>query len=324
MPRKQRGNGYSLDTPVIGRAALSRRPYIDTCPPVFDIQQGSGLVSKLSRTIPEERIDRYLTNSKTEKSRLLKQKGGMCFQQIAKMMIPMGKNQLVAMIFLLISGLIVKGTRKAKSSMDIKSIRQKGGNKLLMPMNKNMLIVIATLLFLHYLTHSNTRKKLTQQGGNQFVKELIKIMDRKGKQKGGQTLADLAGLINPLRNIVVSANRLIRAIGEVVNKVTPEKKPNNQTGGYNLIPIIQKIVMPLGVNTFLSTLGLTILTMVPLRRQKGGQVSPNDSSFRDQGSLYDVIAQPTLTYTKNLSQFGCTIPEWGYILADKCGQSKCV
>ena len=128
-------------------------------------------------------------------------------------------------------------------------------------------------------------------------------------------------------------------------------KNDKHIGGGTLFHVLQDILMPLGINNFLSTLGLISLTKMKggdecgseCNRMIGGKKTKRLNNMecncdRMKGGLYgddncgignnalEVVGDKALNYSTNLQQFGCKIPEWGYnLFVDGANnQYKCI
>ena len=277
MSKKNKtGGGYYYDLPLINKKP-SVKYYVNKCPPDF-ISGGTyhsggnktpGVITKMTLN-PDVRI---------------LHKGG--FQGLVTLLKPLTKSKLVSLILLLF---LNQYTHRKK---------QTGGahlNALLMPLGKNMLLVIASILSLQYFTKN--AKKIQKGGGKKssshFYKGIINILQTK-KQTGGNLYNNITQFLAPIGNNSFVATALLVFLNDQLFK---QKKRIQKGGGNELLAVLTHLLMPLGVNKFLSTLGLTFL----------------NNYMQSGGGVIDFNTEKPITYSKDLKQFGCVIPEWGYNL----------
>lgn len=215
---------------------------------------------------------------------------GRGFNQLISIMMPYSKNALAALLLLLIGGVSSK-----------KDVQYGGYGKLLFGhFNKNMLLVLASLLLLHYISKNKLTKNLKESIG--------KIM------KGGE-IDDIDKMLSS--NVKhFSADKLKKSLFEIVKDGGNIRSVSKtQSGGNNLVMILRQTLSTLRVDNMLIALGLSFLADQTRKSKKGGYIKP--------GPEYDVVGQPTLTYSHNKSQFGCVLPEWGYIFGSST-KSNCI
>lgn len=250
-----------------------------------------------------------------------------------KLLSPLGKNRLMAVIVLLIMNHFKKYNKQSGGSLNYLSMVE----KILLPMGKNMLVVIASLLLLDYFVKN---KKLV--GGNQsgsFANRLSIILNNKyyKKQNGGNLLAELGKIAIPVGVNQFNATALLIVLDNLF------KKSKIQSGGCQLLHIIKQLVAPLGINQLLTSLGLIILTQTDNKYKKhlqkggdcgcggfkkipyiqtGGNIYGSNNCNCGNTNTLEVVGDIPLNYNNN-SQYGCTIPEWGSNLIVE-GQGKCL
>lgn len=300
ITERSNSTGWYLDLPKVGRTKFTRHYY-----------------DKDSQLI-------FLGGSK-------KQIGG-ALQNFINILMPLGKNKLMALIILLVLDHFNKYKKIQRGgSMSYIDIAE----KTLAPLGKNALLVIAALLLLDYLSNKKT-KLIGGNINNTFQKKLIQLLQSKhNKQKGGAIINNLYGIIMPLGVNNFSATTLL-----ILLDVLFSKKNISQRGGGNLFCVLRKLLMPMGINKFLATLGLVALTQTNKERklkggdndcgcggllnQKGGTFGNNNCGCGN--NALEVVGDKALNYSKNLQQFGCKMPEWGYNLYvdGPQGQTKCI
>lgn len=182
---------------------------------------------------------------------------------------PMGKKALASLAVLLALNEVGK--------------KQKGGSALmsgltskLMPMSKNNLLVLVSLLLINYYMHLHHKGSKSQRGGgvsqlvsvlapigtNAFVSAFLLVLSnsflnkskrRKRSQSGGSAiLSKLEGLLMPLGATKFTVAALLVAL----NKVFKAKR--GQKGGS--MSSLTALLMPQGLNVFLTTSGLVALS----------------------------------------------------------------
>ena len=232
------GEGYYLAPPMIGKdpEVHSYRPKPFTIPPT------TGGASNKHR-------------NKTQNS---------VFQQLYNKLKVLGKEQLATLTILL----TMKETKK-------KDMPQRGGVALiqtLLPFSKEMLIVLATLLFLQYYTRRN-RKQL---GGDDFTKRIISVIEAKNSKTaekatkkaskmigGGFMLMDIQNIIAPLGGEAFIAAALLVALQALLQTGTKKQIGGVRQG-------VAKALKPLRVEKFLASEGLLEMAKEIRRQQKGG------------------------------------------------------
>lgn len=234
--------------------------------------------------------------------------GGMCFQKIMNILAPMGKIQLISVIGLLVMNYYKRWNKKQSGGMYFNNME-----KILIPMDKNLLLIIGTLLLFNYILNI---KKNNQKGGtklNNKLEELIKYNCNECKVKFNQTGGNL---INNIYNIIIpyyngginmfAATSLIIILNELfMGKKT--QKGGEIMEGKKLFNSIDELLKSLGINKKIN--------------MKGG----NYNYIIGKQPL-EVVGDKALNYSKDLKQFGCKIPEWGYNLRvnGPCGQTHCI
>ena len=314
--------GYYYDIPKIGRAQLSRK-YYDNDSRLILLDGQDCIPAKIAYKYKGGSINKLI--------------GGNCFQGLASFLAPLGKNQLMAVIVLFVLNYFNK--------QFYKKYKQSGGNyvdmaeKTLAPLGKNALLVVAALLLFDYFT-KNYKMKM-KGGDNTFMKKIIKLLQAKHKQSGGMIINQLQKIVAPMGGNMFVATGLLILLNELF-----KGKKLKQKGGSNLFCVLRKLLMPLGINSFLVVLGLIALTKSQKdRKQKGGNNSCNGCSgcggilnFDKLNGGYgckncgcgdnalEVVGDKALNYSLDYKQFGCKIPEWGYNLHvnGPDGQTKCI
>ena len=183
---------------------------------------------------------------------------------------PMGKKALASLAVLLALNEVGK--------------KQKGGSALisglsskLMPMSKNNLLVLVSLLLINYFMHLRKKTK-TQKGGglgqlttvlapigtNAFVTAFLLVMSnsflskskrRKRSQSGGSgILASLEKLLMPLGATKFTVAALLVALNNVFRAKRGQKGGSMQT--------LTTLLVPKGFEVFLTTSGLVALSKV--------------------------------------------------------------
>ena len=183
---------------------------------------------------------------------------------------PMGKKALASLAVLLALNEVGK--------------KQKGGSGLisglsskLMPMSKNNLLVLVSLLLINYFMHLRKKTK-TQKGGglgqlttvlapigtNAFVTAFLLVMSnsflskskrRKRSQSGGSgILANLEKLLMPLGATKFTVAALLVALNNVFKAKRGQKGGSMQT--------LTTLLVPKGFEVFLTTSGLVALSKV--------------------------------------------------------------
>ena len=183
---------------------------------------------------------------------------------------PMGKKALASLAVLLALNEVGK--------------KQKGGSALisglsskLMPMSKNNLLVLVSLLLINYFMHLRKKTK-TQKGGglgqlttvlapigtNAFVTAFLLVMSnsflskskrRKRSQSGGSgILANLEKLLMPLGATKFTVAALLVALNNVFKAKRGQKGGSMQT--------LTTLLVPKGFEVFLTTSGLVALSKV--------------------------------------------------------------
>lgn len=323
ITNREGSTGYYYDLPKIGRTQLSRHYYDQSNPPFI---QGD--------CIPHNIYSHHLQDGGSQFML------GHSLQGLAKFIAPLGNTQLMAVIVLLV-------LNHFKYNIFGKNKKMSGGfdgyqyvdmaEKVLAPMGRNMLIVVAGLLLLNYFYKNNKKQKLRggDQDMNTFEKKLIKILREKHKQSGGMILSNLMKIVIPSSMEKFSATALLILLDKLFKQNSNKKI---QYGGGNIICLLRQLLMPMGVNKFLTMLGLVSLTTISKNKKiKGGSNCgcPKEKKYLKGGrcdncgvgdNALEIVGDKALDYSKNLWQFGCKIPEWGYNLSVQGpnGQTKCI
>lgn len=286
------------------------------------------------------------------KNKTKNQKGGQVFQNLANLLMPMGKTQLVSLITLLtLNHFKMYGKMKTyhkSKSVKSKSKSQKGGylgglERILAPMGHNALVVVLTLLLMdHFISKKNKSK---MKGGanandtlskNEAKKLLINSLNTKN-QSGGSLWTSIQLTVAPMGLNNFTATALLLVLNRLA-KVRSTK--HKQYGGAYIATTLSNILMPLGVNKFLTTLGLVVLVELKKgkkKKQKGGKKKNiknmkggsscmfGDSNCGWGDDALEVVGDKALNYSNDLTQFGCKVKEWGAdLLVQKDGQYSCI
>lgn len=342
ITQRENSTGYYYDLPKVGRAQLSRHYYDQRNPPLI---QGNCVPTHHqiggNRNVFSEKAYHQIGGNMML---------GHSFQSLAKFLAPMGKTQLMAVIVLLV--LQHFGTYK-------KHKLSGGGNYLTMaeqtlaPLGHNALVVVAALLLMNYLMKSWSSRKHKLSGGvgdgddsSDFQKRLVKILKSKYnkqdknklKLSGGMILDKLYKIVAPTGTTAFSVTVLLILLDRLFRGEKKQKGGRKQSGG-NLFCVLRKLLMPMGVSNFLIMLGLIALTRSTQERKKnrlnggdcgcGGILKQDGGGCNNCGcgnNALEVVGDKALNYSKNLTQFGCKIPEWGYNLhvSGPDGQTKCI
>lgn len=172
--------------------------------------------------------------------------------------------------------------------------------------------------------------------GNKFANKLIKILDKKHRS-GNLLYENMMKTIKPLhgKNININTSLLYK----LDNAFKLNSKSKKLYGGRNnLIDILETELSSYGLNN--NTAGVIMMAREKkYKKKKGGYPSSFTSDYvhgYEYGQGYaqqqncgkgrnalEVVGDKALDYSKNLKQFGCEIPEWGYNLFGK-NCTKCI
>jgi hypothetical protein len=203
---------------------------------------------------------------------------------------------------------------------------QKGGSSLylqnlissLLPMTKERLMAVVTLLVMQHYNKYGLEKRKVQKGGSSYITMAERALSVLNKN----TLAVIAGLLllnyfnkNRLqkgggkncefwdRLIHILDNKNKKQIGGFLEHVSPTKftasallvllnsmfnnKSKKQSGGTcPLLNVLQRLLGPFNINQFLTAIGLVALTGTK-KRQKGGDCGCGPPTLQTGGAFGD-------------------------------------
>ena len=273
-PSQSGGDGYSLmpGDPVGGQPGFMR--YTDNCRPVFPGEilpqkVGGGMISSLvsGRKRFKNRNIKDVYGECNGSCDIKIQKGGVLLgeavQSLAKIIFPMGKNSLIALIVLLFTNHLVSSRKTTKKQM--------GGNltdyyKMFVLMGKNSLLALASILLIHYFV-KNKKKRI---------------------QKGGALLSEVSKILAPLGVDQFGTPIVLLILNEAVRRSRVGKKGKKSTrgGGSGIVHPLIELIAPLGVTTFVSTGVLVILDkMFKMKRER------LHGKTRKGGSMTSLVSQ---------------------------------
>jgi len=256
------GDGYSLlpEHPINGQVGFMR--YSDNCKPVFPGEilpkKVGGGSSKKQNGIISSIFDNKITKFKNRNIKDIykecnsdegdapKMKGGNLLNEavnvLSSIIFPMDNNSLIALVVLLITNHFVY-LKKTKKSTKTK----KGGDltdyfNIFLPMSKNNLLTLASILLIHYFV-KNKNKKI---------------------QKGGALFTEISNILAPLGVNQFGTSVILLLLNQAVNfktAKTPKTPKSKKKGGSFENPLVE-LIAPLGLSAFISTGILTILNEI--------------------------------------------------------------
>jgi hypothetical protein len=270
---------------------------------------------------------------------------GYSLKYFVNVLAPLGKDRLMATIVLLVLNHFKKFNKQTGGSISYLSMAE----KTLAPLGKNMLVVIGALLLMDYFVRNKKLIGGNNQSSDIFSKKITELLKSKYKQSGGSLLVELGKVVIPSGINAFKATTLLILLDKLFTSGNQkQKQTQKQSGGCQLMNILRQLVMPLGVNQFLTSLGLIALTKTDIKYkkylQKGGDcgcgvIKKLSSNKQMGGNLFgpdfgsnncncssntlEIVGDTALNYSNNLQQFGYKIPEWGSNLVVE-GQGKCL